>query len=258
LKPPGVKRIYLAEWKNLSDTLPMEHDHSPGAIHRRLALGPTQSYLRDWVYGGIDGAVTTFAVVSGVAGAGLDESVLVILGLANLVADGFSMAASNYLGTASEKEEHAKLRQIEEQHIDTFPSGETEEVRQIFKRKGFSGRILDEVVHTITADKERWIRTMLFEEYGLPQAARSPIRAALSTFAAFVVCGMVPLIPFVVKTSHSFLLAILLTGLVFLAVGALKSLWSIIPWWRSALSTFLMGGAAALLAYGVGGFFRGQ
>src|SRR3954454_13682582 len=73
----------------------MEHDHSPEAISRRLAGNPRQNYLRDWVYGGIDGAVTTFAVVAGVVGAGLSARTVLILGAANLLADGFSMAASN-------------------------------------------------------------------------------------------------------------------------------------------------------------------
>ena len=82
----------------------MEHDHSPEAIGQRLAGGPSASYLRDWIYGGIDGAVTTFAVVSGVAGAGLPSSIIIILGIANLIADGFSMAVSNFLGNRAENQ----------------------------------------------------------------------------------------------------------------------------------------------------------
>ena len=77
----------------------MEHDHSIEAIQERLSAGPRHNYLRDWIYGGIDGSVTTFAVVTGVVGAQLSAVVIVIMGLANLVGDGFSMAASNFLGT---------------------------------------------------------------------------------------------------------------------------------------------------------------
>src|SRR5688500_20164740 len=80
----------------------MEHEHSPEAIRRRLESGPTHNYLRDWIYGGIDGAVTTLAVVTGVAGAQLSPWIILVLGFANLLADGFSMAASNYLGTKAE------------------------------------------------------------------------------------------------------------------------------------------------------------
>src|ERR1700690_2647466 len=76
---------------------PLEHDHTPQAIRERFAAAPPQSYLRDWLYGGVDGAVTMFAIVSGVVGARLSPGVIVILGLSNLIADGLAMAASKYL-----------------------------------------------------------------------------------------------------------------------------------------------------------------
>ena len=78
--------------------------HTPDAVKNRLASRPPESYLRDFIYGGVDGIITTFAVVSGVAGASLASGVVIILGAANLVADGFSMAVSNYLGTRAERE----------------------------------------------------------------------------------------------------------------------------------------------------------
>ncbi|HFD2274735.1 TPA: VIT1/CCC1 transporter family protein, partial [Legionella pneumophila] len=79
----------------------LEHGHSQKEIRERLTQTPSQNYLRDWIYGGIDGVVTTFAIVSGVVGGQLSSLVILILGFANLLADGFSMAASNYLGTKS-------------------------------------------------------------------------------------------------------------------------------------------------------------
>jgi len=168
----------------------MEHDHSPEAISRRLAGSPRQNYLRDWVYGGIDGAVTTFAVVAGVVGAGLSARTVLILGAANLLADGFSMAASNYSGTKTEKDDKDRLRAVEERHIDQVPAGELEEVRQIYRAKGFQGSRLEAVVEVITADRQRWVETMLREEYGLPETIRSPLKAAASTFLAFLICGL--------------------------------------------------------------------
>src|SRR4051812_2424838 len=169
----------------------MEHDHSPDAISRRLAGHPRQNYLRDWVYGGIDGAVTTFAVVAGVVGADLSARTVLILGAANLLADGFSMAASNYSGTKTERDDKDRLRAVEERHIDLVPEGELEEVRQIYRAKGFQGSRLENVVEVITADRQRWVETMLREEYGLPEALRSPLKAAASTFLAFLICGSV-------------------------------------------------------------------
>ncbi len=81
-----------------------EAEHTPAAIRRRLEARPSQDYLKDSIYGAIDGAVTTFAVVSSVAGAGLSSGIVIILGLANLLADGFSMASGNFLGTRAENQ----------------------------------------------------------------------------------------------------------------------------------------------------------
>lgn len=227
----------------------MEHDHDPEAIRRRLSVRPEQNYLRDWVYGGIDGAVTTFAVVAGVVGAGLSARTVLILGAANLLADGFSMAASNYSGTKTERDDKDRLRAVEERHIDLVPEGELEEIREIFRAKGFQGRGLETAVQVITADRGRWVDTMLAEEYGLPATLRSPVKAAASTFLAFLVCGLIPLLPFVFGLPAPVALATGSTAAVFFAIGSVKSLWSLTAWWRSGLETLAIGMAAAALAF---------
>src|SRR5262245_42007291 len=234
----------------------MEHAHSPEAIRERLADGPSHSYLRDWVYGGIDGSVTTFAVVAGVVGAQLSPGIILIIGVANIIADGFSMAASNFLGTTTEHEQIKHLESVENRHIDTFPEGEREEVRQIFKAKGFEGEDLERVTELITADRQRWVRTMLTEEYGLPIEARSPWLAAISTFSAFIICGLAPLIPFIFGFHNALTAAMVLTGASFFAVGSVKSVWSPVSWWMSGLTTFAVGSTAAGLAYVVGVLLR--
>jgi hypothetical protein len=118
----------------------LEHGHSIEEIRKRLDLSPKQSYLRDWVYGGIDGAITTFAVAAGVAGASLSPRVVLILGFANLLADGFSMAVANYSGTQTEREQYERLIAIEHKHIAAIPDGEREEIRQSLRRKAFMMR----------------------------------------------------------------------------------------------------------------------
>jgi len=235
----------------------LEHDHTAEAISARLAKDPKVSYLRDWIYGGIDGAVTTFAIVAGVVGANLSSSVIIVLGLANLLADGFSMAAGNYSGTKAEADDVKRIMEIEKKHIDHEPEGEREEVRQILASKGLSGDSLEEAVAAITADEDRWIKTMLVEEYGLSPNSRSPMKSALSTFAAFFVCGAVPLLPFLVPVSQGFGWAIVLTALVFFGIGSAKSRWSLAPWWRSGLETLLIGLVAAGVAYLIGYLLRG-
>src|SRR4029079_14108474 len=156
----------------------MEHAHTSEAIAERLSAGPKQNYLRDWIYGGIDGSVTTFAVVTGVVGAHLSPAIIVIMGLANLRGDGFSMAASNFLGTRSEHDDITRVEAIERRHIELAPEGEREEVRQIFAAKGFAGADLAGVGALIPSDPHRWVRTMLTEEYGLPLEPRSRWMAA--------------------------------------------------------------------------------
>ena len=234
----------------------MEHAHTSEAIAERLSAGPKQNYLRDWIYGGIDGSVTTFAVVTGVVGAHLSPAIIVIMGFANLFADGFSMAASNFLGTKAEHDDILRLATIEHRHIEMSPEGEREEVRQIFAAKGFDGTDLERVVELITSDKDRWVRTMLTEEYGLPLQARSPWMAAVTTFSAFALCGLVPLVPYLLGMGNALTISIFLTAGVFLLIGSIKSRWSTVSWWRSGLSTLLVGGVAAALAYVAGVFLR--
>ena len=121
-----------------ADGLPSqsEADHSPAAIRRRLQAGPGHSYLRDFVFGAVDGTVTTFAVVSGAAGAGLPAGVVIVLGMANLLGDGFSMAVGNFLGTLADQQLRARVRRTEEWEIATHPEGEREEIRRSSPRRG--------------------------------------------------------------------------------------------------------------------------
>jgi vacuolar iron transporter family protein len=235
----------------------LEHGHKPAEIAERLSAGPRVSYLRDWVYGGIDGTVTTFAIMAGVVGASLSPTVVIILGVANLLADGFSMAAGNYTGTRAERDEYDQLRHMEERHIKLAPEGEREEIRQIFKAKGFEGEALEAAVKIITERPKRWVDTMMREEHGMPAVTRSPLRAALYTFLAFVLCGSVPLIPYALRLPEPELPSTIMTGLTFFAIGSLRSRWSPTPWWRAGLETLAIGLLAAGVAYLIGGMLKG-
>ncbi len=230
----------------------LEHSHSPQAIADRLNAGPNVSYLRDWIYGGIDGLVTTFAIVAGAVGADMPARVVLILGVAKLIADALSMAAANYSGTKAEHEEYDKIREMEERHVALHPEGEREEVRQIFRAKGFDGEDLDRVVNVITEEQHRWIDTMMAEEHGMPLVNRLPSKAALAVFAAFVLCGSVPLLPYLIGLENAAVYALVMTGATFFAIGSIRSYWSPRPWWVAGLETFCIGMLAAGAAYVIG------
>ena len=235
----------------------LEHGHSQEEVDARINGRGKRPILRDTVFGAIDGAVTTFAIVAGVAGAGLSPKIIVALGLANVLADGFSMAAGNYSGTKAELDDLKRIREIEERHIREAPEGEKLELRAILASKGLEGEVLEAATETIAANKPAWIRMMLVDEYGLSPVDPHPMRAAVATFLAFLAAGMVPLIPFLVRAGPAFNASLALTGAVFFAIGTLKSRWSLEPWWKSGLETLLIGGVAAGIAYFVGSLFRG-
>jgi len=238
----------------------LEAEHVPEAIAQRLAAKKKHSYLGDAVLGAIDGCVTTFAVVSGVVGANLPHGVAIVLGLANLLADGFSMAVSNYQRAKSDKERTEQARRREEKHIDEIPEGEREEIRQIFSRKGFEGSVLDEIVQIITQDRKRWVDTMLTEELGLQLEGPTPLKAGTITFVGFFLAGMIPLLPFLLTmhltAQEVFFMSTCATGLSFFLIGVLKGWVLDRPLFFSGLETLLIGGCAAALAYIMGVWLR--
>jgi vacuolar iron transporter family protein len=237
-------------------------DHTPSAIEARLAQAKEHSYIRDAVFGAVDGAVTTFAVVAGAIGASLPGGIVVILGMANLLADGLSMAVGNYLGTRAEEHRRDEVRAEEYREIQEDPEGEREEVRQIYRTKGFEGALLEQVVEVIVAEPTRWVDTMLTEEHGMELEGPNARRAAIWTFAAFLVAGAVPIAPFIAEAAGlesmpSLQISVGLTAATFFAIGVVKGLVVSRSWLRDGLETLALGGAAAIAAFGVGWLLRG-
>lgn len=240
---------------------PLSHIHTPTAIQDRLRSDFDHSYLGDFILGAIDGCVTTFAVVCSVVGAGLSSSVAIILGMANLFADGFSMAMGNFQKAKSDRDLVERARKLEEEHIDKVPEGEREEVRQIYASKGFEGEMLEKIVDVITEDRQQWIDTMIIEEHGLQLEVPKPWFSAFTTFWAFVLVGSVPLIPFLLPlnltSEQIFRVSLVATGLAFFCVGMAKGRVLHKNWFASGIETFFVGGVAAMLAYLVGLWLKG-
>lgn len=217
--------------------------------------------LGDFVYGATDGAVTTFAVVAGVVGASLSPSIVLILGFANLLADGFSMAVGNYLATRTQREYIEKARKREEWEIDNLVEQEKQEIRDIYAKKGFKDELLDEIVRVITSRRKVWVDTMMKEELGLIEDSKRPRDTAITTFAAFNAIGLIPLLPFVamfmggsstVSSVDAFTYSVIFTGVAFFLIGLVKGRVVQKPLLRSGMSTLLVGGIAAVVAYAVG------
>ena len=217
--------------------------------------------LEDFVYGATDGAVTTFAVVAGVVGASLSPSIVLILGFANLLADGLSMAVGNYLAAKTRLEYIEKARRREEWEIDNLVEQEKQEIRDIYAKKGFKEELLEEIVRIITSRRKVWVDTMMREELGLIEGSTRPMDTAITTFVAFNLVGLIPLLPFVVMfvtglaiiaSFDAFTYSIILTGAAFFLIGGVKGRVVQKPLIRSGLGTLLIGGIAASVAFVVG------
>lgn len=225
------------------------HEHrSYEVFHQRFG----GTYIRDLVYGANDGIITTFAIVAGVAGASLSASVILILGFANLLADGLAMALGNYLGTKSEADYVASERTMESWEIDHLPQEETAEIREIYKKKGFTGKDLNRAVSIIIADKTRWLNEMMISELHLiPELDTHPGKKGLATFIAFTLAGFMPLTPYILGTK-SFTASATLAGIALFLVGSLRTIITRRHWLRSGVEMLLVGSLAASAAYLIG------
>lgn len=220
-----------------------------------------QRYLPEFVYGGIDGSITTFAVVAGAEGAHLDSRVIIILGFANLIADGFSMSVGSYLSNRSELHQWEKINRSEWWEVHNNPEEGRNEIRQIFEDKGFKGELLDKIVNHITADKKLWVDTMMKEELQVFPNNKSPFRIAAATFISFFLVGLIPILiylfdfiaPFSVPL---FPMASFLTAMAFIVIGILKSRITEYSLFRSIAETLTLGLIAAILAYFAGNFLE--
>ncbi|MHC2992367.1 membrane protein [Pontibacter sp. HJ8] len=218
-----------------------------------------KEYISEFVYGGIDGAITTFAVVAGAEGASLGIAVVIILGLANLIADGFSMSVGNFFSTKASRDNFDRHKAIEYWEVDNLGETEKNEIREIYAAKGFKGDLLENVVNVITADKEVWVDTMMKEELEMIKDDKTPVKTAAVTFLSFVLVGAIPLLAYIfagsdksMNNSELFLYSGLLTGVALVLVGSLKSIVTQRNMLGGIAETLLLGGLAASLAYIVG------
>ena len=219
-------------------------------------------YLGSMVYGGLDGIITTFAVVSGVAGAQLGASVILILGIGNLLADGFSMATGDYLSTKSEREYYDREVRRQAGEIDQFPDGQKADLHALYTQHRYNDNEADQMVRLETRTKERWVNAMMIEELGLIKEDTNPIYNAFVTFVAFVLLGSLPLLIYLlgfvipVTPNTAFTISIVLSAIALFGLGAAKVYVTRLNPLRSGLEMLLVGSFAALIAYVIGALLK--
>lgn len=231
-----------------------------GAIELHRAGG---QYIKSLIYGGLDGIITTFAVVAGVAGASLSAGIVLILGFANLIADGLSMAIGDYLSTRAENEYAATERKREEWEVENYPEGEKQEMVELYMEKGIEAGDAKQITDILSKYQSAWVDVMMVEELGILEESESPIKNALVTFLSFGVFGFIPLLAYVLARfvpffdEHAFILASALTGFTLFVLGVQKVRFTSKHWFSSGFEMLIIGGIAAVAAYGIGVLLSG-
>lgn len=237
------------------------------AFKKRLK-GVFADYFKEVIYGGMDGIVTTFAVVAGFAGAALSSEqttqlsffIVLLFGLANLFADASSMALGNFLSVRSEKDIYNMIRGREQQNLQTNPDSERTQTISILEQKGFTNEDAKTLAGIYRHNKEYWLDFMMHHKQELSDPrGENEIYTGLATFVSFIIFGAIPLLPFILQNNGdattAFIYSSVGTFAALVILGLLK--WRVIGerLTASLFEVVLIGGTAALIAYFVGTFF---
>ena len=227
-----------------------EYEHHTEQIHP--AAGAS---LRDLMLGLNDGLVASFAVTAGVSGAFATSRIVLMAGLAEMLGGAVSMGLAAFASARSQIEFYHSEIDREREEIQRWPEREREEIRVIYRSKGFTGGLLDQIVAHITRDPERWRNVMMSEELGFTGEFDPPLRTGLTVGLAYLFGALVPILPYIfVAPPRGTMLSAVVTVLTLLGVGSAKTLITARSWWRSGLESMATGAAAAIVTYTVGSF----
>jgi predicted membrane protein (TIGR00267 family) len=215
--------------------------------------------MRELVFGVNDGLVSTLSLVSGVAGAAVQQSVVLLAGIAGLLSGAISMAAGAYISTKSQREVYEAQVSREREELRLEPEEEKDELRTLYRLKGYSAEEADRLVERISQDEGLMLESMLRDELSLmPETFPNPWLAGLQSGGAFVVGALVPLIGYIFFGGMTATLVSVAISIVALfLVGVLKTLFTGLPWLRSGLEMVLIGVFATITTYLIGGLFEG-
>lgn len=249
-----ARKAYIKKDVKATKLAHQKHSSQAGEKHQ-IEEG---RYIKSVVYGGLDGIITTFAIVAGVTGAALSSGIVLILGFANLIADGISMAVGDYLSTKAEKEYAHRERERERWEVDHYPEGEKQETVELYMAKGMSEKDARGITNILSKYKKAWVDMMMVNELGIFVQDQSPIKNAIATFLSFAVFGFVPLLSYVIARlipglqAQTFVIACILTAIMLFVLGTLKTRITARKWFSSGLEMLVVGGVAAGAAYGIG------
>ena len=216
------------------------------------------NWLRDVILGGQDGLVNILGIILGVIAGGGARVVLLSAGFAAAITESISMGAVGWTSALSERDYYQAERARERAEIDATPEAERQELRDIYAAKGFAGNLLDQVVDTITANRDRWLATMMDEELHL-QPVESPdiLRSAIVITIATLIGHLIPLVPFLcMPTTSALITAIVLSALVLFGVGVYEAVTLVGNWRTKGLQMVLIGLGAAAIGFLIGHLFH--
>ena len=213
--------------------------------------------LSDVILGGQDGLVNVLGVILGVAAASQDTRIVLAGGLAATFAESISMAAVAYTSKLAERDFYFKELEREKREIKEVPEIETEEIRQIYREKGFEGKLLEDVVKVIISDEKVWLETMMRDELKLnPVEEKRPLMAALIVGFSAVVGSFVPLWPFFfLPINTGIYVSMVVSAIALFLVGVVKAKLTVGSWGKTGLQMAVIGMVSALAGYGIGLLF---
>jgi VIT1/CCC1 family predicted Fe2+/Mn2+ transporter len=223
----------------------------PERRHRGLASGGN---LRAGVFGVNDGLVSNASLILGVAGAGADSSVVLLSGVAGLLAGAFSMGAGEYVSVRSQREMYEYQIALEKEELAQYPEEEATELALIYEARGLASAQAKSLADSMIADPDKGLDTLAREELGLnPDELGSPWGAAIFSFTSFAAGALVPLLPFVfLRGSVALGITVAATAVSLFVVGAALSLFTGRGALRGGLRMLLIGGAAGVTTYLIG------
>ena len=211
------------------------------------------AWLNDFILGGQDGLVNVLGIILGMAIATNDAKLVIIAGFTATFAESVSMGAVAYTSTKALSDYYKSQEQMEENEIEQVPELERIEIKDIYYKKGFRGKLLNDIVHRITSDKKMWKDIMMKEELGLSKELAHPIKSAIIVFLASIIGSFIPLTSFFFFSIQTAVISsLIISAIALFTTGAIEGKLTVGSWIKKGFQLMTIGMAAALVGFAVG------